>query len=1107
MPIYKIRGIDVDFPFDAYDCQIVYMEKVIQSLQEGCNALLESPTGTGKTLCLLCASLAWRRSLGEFSTKVSEEMACPSGSQRSGSQSMERPKSGLPVIVYTSRTHSQLKQVIRELKTSNYRPKMTVLGSREQMCIHEEVRLLRGSAQNNACHYLCKKRKCRHHSRVSEYMKNNLELGNEPIDIEDLVSVGRTKGPCPYYLSRELHRMVDILFAPYNYLIDPGNRRSLTGIDWSNSVLIFDEAHNLESICADAASFDLPTGYLTACISEAKQCVELCIRKRAIEKSADKESDPDNYAILKALLLKLEKRIFEVAIESKELGFTRPGQYIYEFLEELNITYETASMLILTIDDATTLLEEGNAGENVIAQTKGTVCRLESIRDILNIIFRDGGKSHAKFYRLHVQEGVPSTSDSSKGKMSRTLSWWCFNPGLAMEEFIRMGVRSIILTSGTLSPLDTFALELNLDFPVRLENPHVISPSQIWVGVVPSGPSGCTFNSSYRNRGSLDYKQELGNAIVNFARIVPDGLLVFFPSYYLMDQCIDCWKNMNHASSTDFKTIWERICKNKKPVIEPKQSALFQHAIEDFEAQLRDRSTSGAIFFAVCRGKVSEGLDFADQAGRAVVITGMPFSMKTDPKIRLKRDYLDQNALSQKGHSKVLTGEQWYVQQATRAVNQAVGRVIRHRHDYGAIIFCDERFAQQNHQCQMSYWLRPHVQCYTKFGDVVFGLTKFFRDKVSSSLAKQKTTERIGTFTSVEILESSDDDMICIWDQQKLPNPVQDKVVSSHDKLLLSKTPYSLTSKVDHSSKKPLSSVLEVSRGSTNCLMGNFVPANRSFLSYKQNLVLDCTREQSFTQNRSKPGDVKGPSKQDFEVVASNDLPFQLQSGDMAPGSLKRAKLSQTGADATECKDDASFESLCKTNLRSLPQNSSIASSNTHSKPILKLPSCRPAKVENFDMERKKQPAQDGSTRFSEIEIIEKPSLDGSKEEFCGTLGPQDQEEARGAAFLKQVQQKLSVEEYREFVGLFCLKGSRTSSLLGTGLYMNSSLELMIKQMPNEVLHSCFFDVNHKLDTSTYQFVCFHSVMTINGILRLHTHPIHSIPHSEFVYQIPIVIF
>lgn len=49
---------------------------------------------------------------------------------------------------------------------------------------------------------------------------------------------------CPYYISREIHKVVDILFAPYNYLIDRGYRKSLN-LDWKNSVLIFDEAHNL----------------------------------------------------------------------------------------------------------------------------------------------------------------------------------------------------------------------------------------------------------------------------------------------------------------------------------------------------------------------------------------------------------------------------------------------------------------------------------------------------------------------------------------------------------------------------------------------------------------------------------------------------------------------------------------------------------------------------------------------------------------------------------------------------------------------------------------------------------------------------------------------
>ncbi|CAI0422813.1 unnamed protein product [Linum tenue] len=645
MPTYKIRGIDVDFPYEAYDCQLVYMEKVIESLQNKCNALLESPTGTGKTLCLLCATLAWRKSLGGFSTGKSE--------------------SSLPTIVYTSRTHSQLRQVIQE--------------SREQLCIHEEVRTLRGKAQSNACRFLCRKsakRQCAHFSQTS--VKQNPHLGDEPVDIEDLLKIGQQFGPCPYYISRELSKVVDILFAPYNYLIDPSYRKSL-GIDWDSSVLIFDEA----------------------------------------------------------LLLKLEKGIADVPIESSELGFTRPGPYIYELLANLNLTHDTATKLIDIIEEAAVLLEEDKQ-----QKSQGTVCRLESIADILKLIFKDKNNAHATFYRVHVREGQSYAPDVLKGKAPRTLSWWCFNPGIAMEEFSKRGVGSIILTSGTLSPMESFAQELRLNFPVRLENPHVISSNQIWAGVVGVGPSGHSFNSSYRNRDSVEYKRELGNAIVNFARIVPDGLLVFFPSYYVLDKSIECWKSVDNTSST---TIWERISRYKKPVIEPRQSSLFPSAIQDYMAKLKDTSSSGAVFFAVCRGKVSEGLDFADQTGRAVIITGVPFPMRTDPKVRLKREFLDQQAASSRDNNKfqILTGEGWYGQQASRAVNQAVGRVIRHRHDYGAIIFCDERFSNANQQSQISLWIRPHLKCHSRFGDVIFTLSRFFRDGVFSSSTMLKSTEKV----------------------------------------------------------------------------------------------------------------------------------------------------------------------------------------------------------------------------------------------------------------------------------------------------------------------------------------------------------------------------
>lgn len=65
--------------------------------------------------------------------------------------------------------------------------------------------------------------------------------------------------------------------------------------------------------------------------------------------------------------------------------------------------------------------------------------------------------------------------------------------------------------------------------------------------------------------------------------------------------------------------------------------------------------------------------------------------------------------------------------QQCRAVNQAMGRVIRHKQDYGAIIMCDERFQNPGSHRQLSSWLRGLVQVHPNFGAVSGSLTKFFR--------------------------------------------------------------------------------------------------------------------------------------------------------------------------------------------------------------------------------------------------------------------------------------------------------------------------------------------------------------------------------------------
>lgn len=64
----------------------------------------------------------------------------------------------------------------------------------------------------------------------------------------------------------------------------------------------------------------------------------------------------------------------------------------------------------------------------------------------------------------------------------------------------------------------------------------------MWCGVVGRGVCGKPLNSSYANRESSEYKTELGRTLLNVARIVPGGLLVFFPSYTALESAVAAWK-------------------------------------------------------------------------------------------------------------------------------------------------------------------------------------------------------------------------------------------------------------------------------------------------------------------------------------------------------------------------------------------------------------------------------------------------------------------------------------------------------------------------------------------------------------------------------------
>jgi regulator of telomere elongation helicase 1 len=59
----------------------------------------------------------------------------------------------------------------------------------------------------------------------------------------------------------------------------------------------------------------------------------------------------------------------------------------------------------------------------------------------------------------------------------------------------------------------------------------------------------------------------------------------------------------------------------------------------------------------VCRGKISEGVDFADARGRVVIITGIPYAPAMDPKVKMKREYID---IAFREKRSVISGNEWY---------------------------------------------------------------------------------------------------------------------------------------------------------------------------------------------------------------------------------------------------------------------------------------------------------------------------------------------------------------------------------------------------------------------------------------------------------------
>ena len=723
------------FPYEAYECQLHYMRSVVRALEGRGNALLESPTGTGKTLCLLCASLGWRR------YRERQVASSRASWEAQGDLEAAAPRTSCPRIWYASRTHSQLKQVVRELKRTTYKPSSVVLGSREHFCIHMSVRRQKGAKQNACCKRARDEDRCPFYSGLRKF---GGKVSTSLLDIEEIVNVCQEKRICPFYKSREEAREAELLMIPYDYLISPQTRGSLQ-VSLKNSILIFDEGHNIEKSCEHAASFELGSFDIANAIAEIDDACVFLENFGVSEKLAGALDNMTPSELGEHLnLLKKNLLAFETAVDHEELYMDQTyackmrksaGSYILHILgggghSNDGITPKDAKRITLVVRNAIAVLtfRMDSAGSSVIY--------LDKLQSLLVSALRHGKEDLDKHYQVLLYEDTADvakrgskrkvadffndmSSTTGKDKPQRTLCLWCFSCSVVLRELMEREVHSIIITSGTLSPIEGTVQAFGLPFPVVLENKHVIdAKKQLWGGVLRAGPDNVRLDASFGKRNDPAYLRDLGQAVCALAGCVPDGFLLAFQSYSQKEDVLRSWRQSG---------VLEEIGRRKPLFDEPQQNSEMQRTMDLYNKAL-DRTPApgaqvgGAILAAVCRGKLCEGIDFTDRQCRMVCIVGIPFPARNDLRVLLKQEFLS-------GKEKD-AGQQWYKREAARAVNQTLGRVIRHKHDFGAVLLLDNRYAKGDGLAPLakdfSSWMRPQIVVQSSFQAALDSCRHFF---------------------------------------------------------------------------------------------------------------------------------------------------------------------------------------------------------------------------------------------------------------------------------------------------------------------------------------------------------------------------------------------
>lgn len=634
--------------------------------------------------------------------------------------------------------------------------KHLTLGSRKNLCINPKVSKLRSmtainercvelqqgtTAAEKKCEFLPTKDKA---SLVTSFRDHTLATIK---DIEDLGVLGKHLGICPYYASREVIKPSEIITLPYPLLLQKSAREAL-GISLKGQVVIVDEAHNLMDAIAGIYGVTLSLQHLKSARKglgvylqrfrnrlNGKNRVYLAQLVRLVDSLS-------SYLEGKALGKQAEG-IVEIAELLAGKGVDQIDMHkLLRYLQESKLARKVESYILHT-----ELQERNKAARKLDANSMSAPPPTNSLEDAtapalqhiasLMIALTDPSKEGRMIF---------SSTPSADGAFTEVLLRYMLLDPTHHFKLIVSEARAVILAGGTMSPMEDYTTHLlsylSAEQITTLSCGHVIPKDNLMAWALSKGPTGKDFQFTFGKRAGVEGDEmldELGRALLNLVAVIPDGVVVFFPSYKYLETAIERWR----LDAPNGTSLWTRMSTRKSVFCESKEKTGADDVLAEYAKAID--GGQGAMLLSVVGGKMSEGINFSDKLGRCVIVVGLPFPNIMSGEWKAKLAYIESATKERLAAKGVRAGEsieaakreaqEFYENACMRAVNQSVGRAIRHREDFAVIIMIDARFGKQRIKSKLPAWIQEGLvqnSDLKTFGELMGSTSNFFRAKINT---------------------------------------------------------------------------------------------------------------------------------------------------------------------------------------------------------------------------------------------------------------------------------------------------------------------------------------------------------------------------------------